>query len=147
MSTMPDTSTSSTPDFATDSTPGALSESGAPSEPGTATETERVGLTQSAVEQIKSIQERESLGAHVLRVSVVGGGCSGMSYRMGFVEQANPTDHILEKDGVKVVVDPKSLLYLTGTTIDFQDGLQGKGFTFNNPNAKRTCGCGSSFSG
>jgi iron-sulfur cluster assembly protein len=113
----------------------------------TTTTTEKVSLTEKAVEQIRSIQERENLGAHVLRVSVVGGGCSGMSYRMGFVESANPTDHVIERDGVKVVVDPKSLLYLTGTTIDFQDGLQGKGFTFGNPNAKRTCGCGSSFSG
>lgn len=114
---------------------------------GSAAATEKVGLTDAAVAQIKSIQERENLGSHVLRVSVVGGGCSGMSYRMGFVESPNPTDHILEKEGVRVAVDPKSLLYLTGTTIDFQDGLQGKGFTFNNPNAKRTCGCGSSFSG
>ncbi len=109
--------------------------------------TDQIVLTDQAVEQIRLIRERESLAAHVLRVSVVGGGCSGMSYRMGFVESANPNDHIIEKDGVKLAVDPKSFLYLAGTTIDFQDGLQGKGFTFGNPNAKRTCGCGSSFSG
>ena len=107
----------------------------------------KIDITDKALEQIRAIQERENLATHVLRVSVVGGGCSGMSYRMGFVETANPTDHVIERDGVKVVVDPKSLLYLTGTTIDFQDDLNGKGFTFNNPNAKRTCGCGSSFSG
>ena len=111
------------------------------------TQTEEIGITDQAIEQIRSIRERESLAAHVLRVSVVGGGCSGMSYRMGFVEAPNPNDHIIERDGVRLAVDPKSLLYLTGTVIEFQDGLQGKGFTFTNPNAKKTCGCGSSFSG
>ena len=107
----------------------------------------QVDVTAKALEQIKSIQERESLGTQVLRVSVVGGGCSGMSYRMGFVEEASPTDHVIEREGVRVVVDPKSLLYLQGTVIDFADGLTGKGFTFTNPNAKRSCGCGSSSSG
>ena len=107
----------------------------------------RLDITDKAIEQIRSIQERESLAAHVLRVSVVGGGCSGMSYRMGFVEETGPNDLIVERNGVKLAVDPKSMLYLQGTTIDFSDGIQGKGFTFNNPNAKRTCGCGSSFSG
>ena len=112
----------------------------------TSTETQ-VDITAKAIEQIRSIQERESLGSHVLRVSVVGGGCSGMSYRMGFVEAPNPNDLVIEREGVKLAVDPKSMLYLQGTVIDFSDGLTGKGFTFNNPNAKRTCGCGSSFSG
>ena len=122
--------------------------------PETATETTtarttetRLELTEGAIAQIRQIQEKESLAGHVLRVSVVGGGCSGMSYRMGFVEQANANDVMVERDGVKLAVDPKSMLYLKGTTIDFTDGLQGKGFTFTNPNAKRTCGCGSSFSG
>jgi len=104
-------------------------------------------LTDQAVEQVRAIQERENLVDHVLRVSVVGGGCSGLSYRMGFVESPGPSDRLLEKGGVRVAVDPKSFLYLKGTVIDFQDGLSGKGFTFSNPNAKRTCGCGSSFSG
>src|SRR5438477_49888 len=104
----------------------------------TATPT-KVQITDKALEQIRAIQERENLSAHVLRVSVVGGGCSGMSYRMGFVESANPTDHVVEKDGVRVVVDPKSLLYLQGTVVDFSDGLEKSGFTFTNPNAKRTC--------
>ena len=105
-----------------------------------------VSVTEKALEQIRSIRERESLGSHVLRVSVVGGGCSGMSYRMGFVENANPNDHLIEEGGVRVAIDPKSLLYLQGTVIDFQDDLNGKGFTFINPNAKKSCGCGSSFS-
>ena len=114
----------------------------------TSTTTEpRVRVSEKALEQMRSIRERESLASHVLRVSVVGGGCSGMSYRMGFVESANPNDHVIEEGGVRIVIDPKSLLYLTGSVIDFQDDLNGKGFTFNNPNAKRTCGCGSSFSG
>jgi iron-sulfur cluster assembly protein len=70
-----------------------------------------------------------------------------MSYKLGFDEQApNPTDKVFERDGVKLINDSKSFLYLTGTELDFSDGLNGKGFVFNNPNAKRTCGCGSSFS-
>ena len=109
--------------------------------------TSEVQITDAALAQVRSIQERENLAGHVLRVSVVGGGCSGMSYRMGFVETASPNDAIIDRDGVKLAVDPKSLLYLQGTVIDFADGLSGKGFTFNNPNAKRSCGCGSSFSG
>lgn len=112
----------------------------------TAPSTVAIDVTPNAIAEIKSIQERENLGSHLLRVSIVGGGCSGMSYRMGFVEAPSETDVIFERDGVRLAVDPKSALYLAGTTIDFSDGLQGKGFTFNNPNAKRSCGCGSSFS-
>ena len=103
-------------------------------------------ITERAVEQIASIRDRENLASHVLRVSVVGGGCSGMSYRMGFVEAPGEHDRVIERSGVRVAVDPKSYLYLQGTVIDFQDGLEGKGFTFLNPNAKKSCGCGSSFS-
>jgi iron-sulfur cluster assembly protein len=106
-----------------------------------------VHLTDKAIEQVRAIQERENLSEHVLRISVVGGGCSGLSYRMGFVDEPGAADRILEKAGVRVAIDAKSFLYLRGTTVDFQDGLGGKGFTFSNPNAKRTCGCGSSFSG
>lgn len=109
-------------------------------------ETAGIGVTEKAVEQIRAIRDREGLEAHLLRVSVVGGGCSGLSYKMGFVEDSNEHDIELEKDGVRLVVDPKSALYLEGVVIDFTDGLNGKGFTFNNPNAVRTCGCGSSFS-
>jgi iron-sulfur cluster assembly protein len=119
-----------------------------PTDHATETETE-TGLTLSdaAVAQIRSIMEKESLANHVLRVSVVGGGCSGFSYRMGFVEEPNANDQLVEREGVRLVVDPKSMLYLQGTMIDFSDGIQGKGFSFVNPNAKKTCGCGSSFSG
>lgn len=109
--------------------------------------TPTLSLTEKAIEQVKAIQQQEGFATHLLRVSVVGGGCSGMTYRMGFVESANDGDQVIERDGVRIAVDPKSALYLQGTTIDFSDGLHGKGFTFNNPNARRSCGCGSSFSG
>ena len=105
-----------------------------------------ISLTDKAVAEIAKISDSEGLGKHLLRISVVGGGCSGMQYKMGFVETVNEHDQVVEKDGVRVVVDPKSGLYLAGTVVDFTDGLNGKGFTFNNPKATRTCGCGSSFS-
>jgi iron-sulfur cluster assembly protein len=81
-----------------------------------------------------------------VRVSVVGGGCSGLSYKMDFDNQSKPTDQVFESNGIKVVTDLKSFLYLVNTTLEFSDGLNGKGFYFNNPNASRTCGCGESFS-
>jgi len=80
-----------------------------------------------------------------LRVGVKGGGCSGMSYTLGFDATSKELDRIYETQGVKVFVDPKSLFYLMGVTLDYSDGLNGRGFTFNNPNATKTCGCGSSF--
>jgi iron-sulfur cluster assembly protein len=83
--------------------------------------------------------------SYFLRVSVVGGGCSGLSYKMDFDNQHKPTDQTFEHNGIKVVTDMKSLLYLVNTTLDFSDGLNGKGFHFINPNASRTCGCGESF--
>jgi iron-sulfur cluster assembly protein len=106
-------------------------------------------ITDKAVKEIKRIQSQaaENEKDAALRVMVVGGGCSGMSYKLGFESQPPaPTDKIFEKDGVRVIVDPKSFLYLTGTELDFSDGLNGTGFVFANPNAKRTCGCGNSFS-
>ncbi|MCJ8164897.1 iron-sulfur cluster assembly accessory protein [Pontibacter sp. E15-1] len=81
-----------------------------------------------------------------LRASVAGGGCSGLSYNLDFDDEVKPMDQEFEDKGVKVVVDMKSFLYLAGTELDFSDGLNGKGFYFNNPNATRTCGCGDSFS-
>ena len=83
--------------------------------------------------------------SYFLRVSVVGGGCSGLSYKMDFDNELKPTDQVFEDNGMKVVTDMKSLLYLVNTTLEFSDGLNGKGFYFNNPNASRTCGCGESF--
>lgn len=81
-----------------------------------------------------------------IRVSVKGGGCSGLMYDLGFDANVVDSDHVFEDKGVKIIVDRKSLLYLAGTVLEFSDGLNGKGFQFVNPNASRTCGCGESFS-
>lgn len=81
-----------------------------------------------------------------IRVGVKSGGCSGLEYVLKFDNQKNDTDQIFEDNGIKIVVDKKSILYLAGTTLEFSGGLNGKGFVFNNPNAARTCGCGESFS-
>lgn len=80
-----------------------------------------------------------------IRVGVEGGGCSGLSYKLEFDHQLRDDDKVFEDKGVRIVCDKKSFLYLVGTQLDFSDGLNGKGFTFNNPNASRTCGCGESF--
>jgi len=104
---------------------------------------EVIELSENAIREIRRLQED---GA-VVRVRVAGGGCSGLSYKLDFERDSpRPEDAVFEKDGVRVVVDPKSHLYLSGMTLDFSGGLNGKGFLFHNPNAKRTCGCGSSFS-
>ncbi|MFN4975460.1 MAG: HesB/IscA family protein [Bacteroidota bacterium] len=82
---------------------------------------------------------------YFLRVGVVGGGCSGLSYKMDFDNEIQPMDQAFEHNGIKLVTDLKSFLYLVNTELDFSDGLNGKGFFFNNPNASRSCGCGESF--
>lgn len=107
-----------------------------------------IAVSEKAINEIKRIQLSDpTANGAMLRVMVVGGGCSGMSYKLGFENQAPAAnDKVFEKDGVKIVCDAKSFLYLTGTELDFTDGLNGTGFVFKNPNAKRTCGCGSSFS-
>ena len=107
-----------------------------------------ITISDNAVTEIKRIQSSDPANSNaVVRVQVSGGGCSGMSYKLDF-EREGPkaSDKIFEREGVKVVVDAKSYLYLAGTVLDYSGGLSGTGFTFNNPNAKRTCGCGSSFS-
>lgn len=105
-----------------------------------------IEITDKAIEQIglifKSEERSEGEG---LRLGVIGGGCSGLSYNIDF-DQPKEKDHILEFAGVKVMVDLKSAIYLKGITLDFKDGLNGKGFVFVNPNATNTCGCGESFS-
>ncbi|MFM7510371.1 MAG: HesB/IscA family protein [Bacteroidota bacterium] len=83
--------------------------------------------------------------SYFLRVGVVGGGCSGLSYKLDFDNEKKPMDQEFEDNGIRVVTDLKSFLYLVNTTLDFSDGLNGKGFFFSNPNASRTCGCGESF--
>jgi iron-sulfur cluster assembly protein len=106
-----------------------------------------INVTDKAKEKIKELKKSEGHAEQSnLRVSVQGGGCSGLMYSLGFDETIKPTDEIFEDKGVKILVDKKSLLYLIGTTLDFSDGLNGKGFQFINPNASRTCGCGESFS-
>lgn len=103
-------------------------------------------MTEKAAAQVKMIQEREDTVGKMLRLSVVGGGCSGLSYKLTFVDTPSEKDKEAEFFGIKVVADPKSLLFLKGTELDFTDGLDGQGFVFNNPNAKQACGCGASFS-
>ena len=83
--------------------------------------------------------------SYFLRVGVVGGGCSGLSYKLDFDNESKPMDQVFEDNGIKIATDLKSFLYLVNTTLDFSDGLNGKGFYFSNPNASRTCGCGESF--
>ena len=104
-------------------------------------------LSETATKQVKALKEAQKLGDEVfLRMGVRGGGCSGMSYMLEFDSEVGPHDKEFEIDGVKVVVDKKSYLYLNGTTLDYvQQGLTG-GFTFVNPQAKSSCGCGTSFS-
>ena len=83
--------------------------------------------------------------SYFVRVGVVGGGCSGLSYKLDFDNETKPMDQVFEDNNIKIVTDLKSFLYLVNTTLDFSDGLNGKGFYFSNPNASRTCGCGESF--
>ncbi|OLD62717.1 MAG: heme biosynthesis protein HemY [Acidobacteria bacterium 13_1_40CM_2_68_5] len=105
-----------------------------------------IQVTEKAAEQIKKIMDKEGLRDHGLRVAVVGGGCSGMSYKLHFEKTASADDKVYEQGGVRIIIDKKSSIVLNGTTLDFSDGLNGTGFTFSNPNAKSTCGCGTSFS-
>jgi len=106
-----------------------------------------VSLTARAVEMLKKTRAREGLSeAHALRISVVGGGCSGFSYQLDFDDTPREGDVTVEADGVRVVVDPTSAPYLAGTELDFVSSLHGGGFRFSNPKATQTCGCGSSFS-
>jgi iron-sulfur cluster assembly protein len=103
-----------------------------------------ITLTQTAVDKVKAIlSERGETGG--LRISVVGGGCSGFQYQMTLDKQANSDDQVIEQDGLRVFVDTRSLLYLNGTKVDYVEGLTGAGFKFENPNARGSCGCGESF--
>lgn len=106
-----------------------------------------VFVADSAREKIDELRNAKEFGeSHFIRVSVTSGGCSGLSYNMDFDEVSRPDDQVFEDNGVKVVTDLKSFLYLCNTTLEFSGGLEGKGFYFNNPNASRTCACGESFS-
>jgi iron-sulfur cluster assembly protein len=109
-----------------------------------------ISISEKALKRINEIRNSEGAGERsVLRIGVVGGGCSGLSYKLDFDEQgasAEKKDQEFEVNGIRVVIDMRSFLYLAGTRLDYSDGLQGKGFHFTNPNATRTCSCGESFS-
>jgi iron-sulfur cluster assembly protein len=103
-------------------------------------------ITDKAIQQIQNIAKTDNPdGSKGLRLAVTGGGCSGLSYKIEFGDQKE-RDNILQFGDVRVLIDPKSVIYLKGIVLDFKDGLNGKGFVFDNPNAKNTCGCGESFS-
>jgi iron-sulfur cluster assembly protein len=103
-------------------------------------------ITDKARDKIKALKLESNFGeTYFLRVSVQGGGCSGLSYKLDFDNTLKSGDQEFENNGEKLILDMKSFLYLAGTELDFSDGLNGKGFNFNNPNATRTCGCGESF--
>ncbi|MBM2846444.1 MAG: iron-sulfur cluster assembly accessory protein [Bacteroidetes bacterium] len=107
---------------------------------------EEIIITPKAAAQVMKVKTENNIPAtHGLRLGVKGGGCSGLSYVLGFDEKPKENDKVMDVDGVTVFIDPKSLFYLSGTVLDFSDGLNGKGFVFNNPQAAKTCGCGSSF--
>ncbi|MEX0700556.1 MAG: iron-sulfur cluster assembly accessory protein [Planctomycetales bacterium] len=105
-------------------------------------------LSETAAGEVKRIiTEKQMPESTVLRVGVAGGGCSGFQYSLGFDDTVDESqDHVSEQHGVKIAVNKKSLLYLDGATVDFYEGLEKRGFTFDNPNAVKSCGCGSSFS-
>jgi iron-sulfur cluster assembly protein len=105
-----------------------------------------IRLTENASNKIKSLLERQGRPEGVLRVAVVGGGCSGLQYKMDLQDQPASRDILVMSVGVKVVVDPKSALYVTGSELDFADSLEESGFKVHNPNAATTCSCGESFS-
>lgn len=107
---------------------------------------EEISLTAKAREEIVKIMQANSIPeTYGLRVGVKGGGCSGLSYSLGFDKEPRENDKTLVLNGIQLFVDPKSLFYLSGIELDYTDGLNGRGFVFNNPNAAKTCGCGSSF--
>jgi len=105
-----------------------------------------ITITDTAAVKVKELLDQEDQDGLFLRVAVRPGGCSGLTYDMYFDSDQAADDVTVDQSGVKVAVDPQSFQYLTGATLDFKDGLQGQGFTINNPNASRSCGCGNSFS-
>ena len=108
-----------------------------------------VEITEKTLKEVRSTIKDQEIEVNVLRVGVVGGGCSGFQYQLGFIDDSEVTedDYILkEEEDLKVVIDKKSLIHMDGTVIDFHEDINKRGFAFTNPNAKSNCGCGSSFS-
>lgn len=102
-------------------------------------------MTPAAAQKVRELLTERNLPNHGLRVFVQGGGCSGLSYGMAFEENIYPQDNVVETDGIRLIIDPTSLMYMQGSEIDFVDSLMGGGFAINNPNAVSSCGCGHSF--
>jgi len=105
-----------------------------------------IQISDSAKTRLLYLLKEEGKNESYVRVGVESGGCSGLSYKLDFDNSKNDDDELIENNGIKLIINKKSVLYLAGTILEFSDGLNGKGFVFNNPNASRTCGCGESFS-
>ena len=105
-----------------------------------------IEISDSARDRLLHLLEKKDEKQQFVRVGVESGGCSGLSYKLDFDNTTNEDDELIDNNGIKLLVNKKSFLYLVGTTLEFSDGLNGKGFVFNNPNASRTCCCGESFS-
>ncbi len=105
-----------------------------------------INISNSARDRLLHLLDTDNAKKQFVRVGVESGGCSGLSYKLDFDNTKNEDDELIEDNKIKLLVNKKSFLYLAGTTLEFSDGLNGKGFVFNNPNASRTCGCGESFS-
>jgi len=108
-------------------------------------QTATINVTDAALEVVRKLLVEKNVPDYGLRVFVAGGGCSGLQYGMALEAEARPYDNVIERDGVKVFVDPTSMMYLTNATIDYEDSIMGGGFKIDNPNAVSTCGCGTSF--
>ena len=107
--------------------------------------TNNIEITSSAAATVKNLLVSKNVPDYGLRVFVSGGGCSGLQYGMALEAEARPYDHVVEKDDIKIFIDPTSMMYLNGATIDYEDSLMGGGFKIENPNAAASCGCGTSF--
>ncbi len=105
-----------------------------------------ISISENAAKHVGTFMSSEGKADGVLRVAIKGGGCSGLTYVLDFVDSAREGDKIIEQNGVTLAIDKKSYIFLAGTELDYSGGLNGKGFIFNNPNAKKACGCGTSFS-
>ena len=109
-------------------------------------ELKSITISDAAKNRLLQLLKKDDKNNSFVRVGVESGGCSGLSYKLDFDDKKNADDEVVENNGITLIVNKKSFLYLVGTTLEFSDGLNGKGFVFNNPNASRTCGCGESFS-